>query len=126
MEDEVEIQGAEVDEGGEKPPILEDVSVFSIEKRYRDGQYLRLDIYSAKAVKELEWRKNLALDKDGRHDGGGRPVSSAGWHFKEPLFEGKLTSLAKTTSDPVTSKHGHAGVVFSNKVARSISRNGRR
>ena len=63
--------------------------------------YLRFDIHSAKAVEELEGGEHLALHQDRRHNGGGRPIPSAGRHLEEPLFEWKLTSLAKASSQAI-------------------------
>lgn len=75
MEQEVEIQRAEIKERGQQAPVLG----------------FRVDC--AEAVEELEWSHDVALHQHRCGHGGYRPPARDGGHFIEPLLEWELTHL---------------------------------
>lgn len=91
MKEEVEREGAKVDEGGEETPVLV------------------LDKYGAEAVKELKGRDDMALYQQRRCDRRSGPPARAHGHFVKPLLEGELSdcpsSLTAASSEEVVHIH---------------------
>lgn len=80
MEDEVEVERAEVKKRGYQPPVLALVED------------------CAEAVEEVEWTDYVALHEYAGHHCSGRPVSGADRHFEKPLLQRELPAHATVAS----------------------------
>lgn len=112
MEEEVEGEGAEVEECGNEAPVLcGEPSAVSPSAQNINGQgdsvYLILDEHGSEAVEELERSDDVALDKKGNGDGSCRPPSGTDRHLVEPLLEWELPdcSSAGATAEHVVHVH---------------------
>jgi hypothetical protein len=109
VEEEVQREWSKVEECCHQTPVLRDVCQLALllRKEPRDPletdlqlarqrgrvTYLSFDKDSSKAVEQLKWGDNLALNESARQHGGERPPSCACWHLPEPSLERYSTPI---------------------------------
>lgn len=94
MQQQVEGEGPEVEEGGEEAPVL------VLEEDGADG------------VEESERGHDVALDEDGDGDGAGGPDARADGHLVEPLLEREVVGAAAGGEGGTVEHVGHGGGCF--------------
>lgn len=91
MEDKVDAEGAEVQEGREDAPILFDIQELDellFNKRRIDSSlyYLAFVDDGVDAVEHVERADNMTLYQHAGQHHASRPPACTEWHFEEPLF----------------------------------------
>lgn len=128
VEEEVEGQGAEVEEGCQEAPELRPglarllclffsflfLSCLVVFGREMGGErrsylYLVLQEDGPHGEEELQGRHNVALDQHGDGDGQDGPGARADGHLVEPLLERELTSASSGAEVGAFEHVGHSG-----------------
>ncbi len=91
MEEQVDGEGAEVEEGGQEAPVLRGYISKAGLHLGAAGEVVRTDLrlhkYGAVAVEELERSQDLALHQAAHQDCRRRPPSCADGHLPEPCLQ---------------------------------------
>ena len=134
MEEEIEGEGAEIDECGEEAPVLREFDGFNKmlyffqKERERDqvGTYLVLDEHSTKTIEQLKRGDDMTLHQKRRGYGSDGPPARTNGHFIEPLFQRKLTHCTTAaTADAPAEKIVHVHqrrLIVPERVVVSIMR----